>query len=138
MLRGVFPRPTLSAGDKVTLFIGALGDNQIVYVNGARVTPQTVDGATVIVLDPASLTDRNSLTYVFETPKGGVQPLYEHSVNTSLWGTVRVTHPAAPWTRSVFNGWALVMVLSEGRTGKATLKATADGLSAAALNFDVD
>jgi beta-galactosidase len=137
VLRGAFPRPALAAGDKVTLFVGALGNNQTVYVNGARVTPQSVDGAMVVVLDPASLNDSNSLTYVFETPKGGVQPMFEHSVNGSLWGTVRVTRPAPPWGRSVFNGWAQVIVQSTESTGKAVLKATADGLASAALAFEV-
>ena len=137
VLRGVFKRPATEPGDNVTLFIGTLGDNQTVYVNGNRVTPQTVDGATVVALDPASLAEQNSLTYVFETPKGGVQGLYDRSVNTSLWGTVRVTHPAEPWTRSVFNGWAQVIVQATESAGKATLKATADGLTAATLSFDV-
>jgi beta-galactosidase len=137
VLRGLFPRPVLAAGDKVTLFVGTLGNNQTVYVNGNRVTPQTVDGASVVTLDPAGLSERNSVTYVFETPKGGVQTLFEHSVNTSLWGTVRVTHPAAPWARSVFNGWAQVIVQSDGGTGRAELKAVSDSLSPASLVFEV-
>jgi len=91
----------------------------------------------VVVLDPATLAQSNSLTYVFATPKGGVQPMFEHSVGGSLWGTVRVTHPAAPWGRRVFNGWAQVIVQSTESAGKATLKATSDGLVPAALAFDV-
>jgi len=137
VLRGVFPRPAMKAGDTVALFIGTLGQNQTVYVNGKRVTPQTIDGASIVPLDPADLSDSNSLTYVFETPKGGIQPLFEHSVNGSLWGTVRVTHPAAPWARSVFNGWAQVIVQSVEDTGKAELRAVSDGLAAASLSFDV-
>ncbi|WP_443750748.1 beta-galactosidase GalA [Asticcacaulis solisilvae] len=138
VLRGGFARPAMAAGDKVTLFVGALGDSQTVYVNGTRVTPRTQDGAMVVELDPAVLAEQNSLTYVFETPKGGVQGLFDRSVNGSLWGTVRVTHPAQPWARSVFNGWAQVIVQSDGSgTGKAMLKATADGLAPASLGFDV-
>ncbi|WP_031236672.1 beta-galactosidase GalA [Asticcacaulis sp. AC460] len=137
VLRGQFARPDMAPGDVAVLFIDALADGQTVYVNGQAVTPKTIDGALVVELDAATLKDSNSLTYVFTTPQGGVQGMYDRSVGATKWGTLRITTPAAPWQRSVFNGWAQVIVQSTGEPGQATLKAVSDGLKPAVATFTV-
>ena len=53
------------------------------------------------------------------------------------WATLRLTTPAAPWQRSVFNGQAQVILQATGDTGRATLRAVSHGLSAAELVLDV-
>ncbi|WP_244874642.1 beta-galactosidase GalA [Asticcacaulis benevestitus] len=137
VLRGQFSRPTTQPGDKVSLFVADLAPSQRVYVNGLPVETTVVDGNRQVVLDVDGLKSENSLSYVIPTPKGGVPSLADVSVGGSRWGVVRINHPAGPWQRSVFNGWAQVIVQSTGVPGRATLKASGEGLSAATAQFDV-
>jgi beta-galactosidase len=48
---------------------------------------------------------------------------------------LRVTAPAAPWQRRVFNGWAQVIVQSTGQAGEAGLTAKSPGLAPATIRF---
>jgi beta-galactosidase len=50
---------------------------------------------------------------------------------------LRTTTPAAPWQRSVFNGWAQVIVQSTGQPGAATLSATSGELAETMLRFEM-
>ena len=117
------------------MFIDRLGADQVVYVNGRAVEATPVDGGLMVALDGARLKEDNSLAYVLATPEGGVQGMFERSVGTSKWGVLRVTAPAAPWRRRVFNGWAQVIVQSTGEAGEGALTATAAGLAPATLRF---
>ncbi|QBE61690.1 beta-galactosidase GalA [Pseudoduganella lutea] len=137
VLRGQFDRPRLAAGQSAMLFIDQLDPGQQVHVNGRRVTPEMVDGSPAVPLDPALLRDRNSVAYVLPTPADGVAGLFDRSAGTSRWGNVRVTTAAAPWRRSLFNGWAQVIVQSTGEAGTGTLTATAQGLAPTSLQFEV-
>ena len=105
------------------------------YVNGRAVEATPVDGGLMIALEGAQLNDTNSLTYVVATPKDGVQGMFDRSVGTSKWGVLRVTAPAAPWQRRVFNGWAQVIVQSTGQAGDASLTARAPGLAPATIRL---
>jgi beta-galactosidase len=49
---------------------------------------------------------------------------------------LRRTTPAAPWQRSVFNGHAQVILQSTGTAGRATLRASGEGLDAATVTID--
>jgi beta-galactosidase len=63
--------------------------------------------------------------------------MFDRSAGASRWGSVRVTTPAAPWQRSLFNGWAQVIVQSTGEPGTGTLTAAAPGLPSATLRFEL-
>ena len=78
-----------------------------------------------------------SVAYLVPTPEGGVQAMYERSVGTTKWGQLRVTQPAAPWQRRVFNGWAQVIVQSSGEAGTASLRARSGSLAPAVTQFEV-
>lgn len=91
-----------------------------------------VDGGLMVALDVAQLKQAYSLAYVVTTPQGGVQGMFDRSVGTSKWGVLRLTAPAAPWRRRVFNGWAQVIVQS---TGEAALTAKAAGLAPSTVRF---
>ena len=138
VLRGRFTRPATKDGDIVTLFIDQLDAAQKVYINGNLVSPREFDGALVVELDPALIKDDNSVTYVLPTPQGGVQGMFDRSVGTTKWGTLRVTTPAAPWQRSVFNGWAQVIVQSTGEPGLATLTATTGSLKSSTVRLNIE
>jgi beta-galactosidase len=135
VLRGQFARPAMAPGDVATIFVDRLDAGQRVYVNGRLVTPSEIDGALAVTLDPAMLKDTNSLSYVIATPEGGAQGMFERSVGTTKWANLRTTTPAAPWQRSVFNGWAQLIVQSTGTSGTATLKATSQGLKPAIVKL---
>lgn len=137
VLRGQVARPALAEGQSAMLFIDQLDPLQQVYVNGQLVTTQTVDGSLAAPLDAALLRDQNSLAYVLPTPPDGVAGMYDRSAGTGRWGGVRVTTPAAPWQRSLFNGWAQVIVQSTGEPGVGTLSATAAGLAPASVRFEL-
>ena len=89
-----------------------------------------------IDLDPAQLADHNTLTVVFATPPGGTRKLFDEAQGGRRWVTLRTTTPAAPWQRSVFNGHAQVILQSTGSPGRATLRASGDGLDGATLTLD--
>lgn len=137
VLRGQFARPQLSAGQSAMLFIDRLDPAQQVYVNGRAVTPQLVDGSLAVQLDAALLRESNSLAYVLPTPKDGVAGMFDRSVGGSSWGSVRVTTAAAPWQRSLFNGWAQVIVQSTGEAGSGTLNASGADVARASLQFEL-
>ncbi|WP_343731705.1 beta-galactosidase GalA [Duganella sp.] len=137
LLRGQFARPPMATGERIGLFIDQLDAAQSVYVNGRAVTPVKVDGGLMIALEGAQLKDSNSLTYALATPRDGVQGMFERSVGGSKWGVVRLIAPAAPWRRSVFNGWAQVIVQSTGAAGEAALTATGQGLSPSTLRLQL-
>ncbi len=137
ILRGQFVKPELKEGDKVSLFVANLSPDQKIYLNGTEIQGEAVAGGSRIQLDVPSLQPVNSVTYVFSTPKGGVPVLVDASVGESVWGSLRIEHPAAPWQRSVFGGWAQVIVQSTDGVGQGTLRASSTGLTSAAVSFDV-
>jgi len=131
-----FARPAVPAGERAVLFVGDIAPGQQLYVNGRAVTPRREEGIGAIDLDPALLSDNNTLTVVFATPPGGTRKLFDEAQGGRRWVTLRTTTPAAPWQRSVFNGHAQVILQSSGTPGRATLHASGDGLEAASLTFD--
>jgi beta-galactosidase len=137
VLRGQFARPAMANDGVIALYLDRLSGDQQVYLNGRLVQPKTVEGALVVELSPGLLEETNSLAYVAATPDGGVQGMFDRSAGTTKWGMLRVTTPAPPWQRSVFNGWAQVIVQSTGEAGQATLTAMSDSLEPASVRFDL-
>jgi beta-galactosidase len=137
VLRGQFARPPMEPGERVALFLDQLGGEQAIHVNGRAVRATQVEGGWMVALEGAQLKAENSVAYAVATPKDGVQGMFERSVGTSKWGVLRVTAPAAPWQRHVFNGWAQVIVQSTGEAGEATLTARSNGLTPSTIRFQL-
>ncbi|KQW50825.1 MULTISPECIES: beta-galactosidase GalA [unclassified Roseateles] len=137
VVQASFARPAAASG-RAALFVGDITPGQQVYLNGKAMTPRREDSMGVIDLDPAHLSDSNTLTLVFATPAGGTRKLFDDAQGGRRWLTLRTTTAAAPWQRSVFNGHAQVILQSTGSPGRATLRATGDGLNAADLVIDLD
>ena len=131
VLRGEFARPDLAPGESLNLFVPNLGAGQTVYVNGEPAITTATDGGDNVTLDPARLKDVNSLTYVFDTPTGGVPKLADASQNGVNWAILKVVTPAAAWQRHLFSGYAAVLVQATDASGTGTLTATADGMAPA-------
>ncbi|MGM9489283.1 beta-galactosidase GalA [Ideonella sp. YS5] len=136
VVRATFKRPAAPAGERVVLFLGDIAPGQQVFVNGRAVTPRRDEGQGAIDLDPARLEENNELAFVFATPPAGTRKLFDEAQEGRRWATLRMTTPAVPWQRSVFNGHAQVILQSTGAGGPATLRATSDGLTAASIRVD--
>jgi len=131
-----FARPAAAAGERAVLFVGDIAPGQQLYMNGKAVTPRREEGTGAIDFDPALLSESNTLSVVFATPPGGTRKLFDEAQGGRRWVTLRTTTPAAPWQRSVFNGHAQVILQSTGSPGRATLRASGDGLDGATLTID--
>jgi beta-galactosidase len=136
LVRGRIPRPTLAPGDRLVLFLADIAPGQQVIIDGRPMTPRREDGLAAIDLDPASLSASISVSYVFATPAGGLRKLLDDAGAAARWAMLRVTTPAAPWRRSVFNGRAQVIVQSSGGAGVGTITAVVDGLRAGMAHVD--
>jgi beta-galactosidase len=134
--RATFTRPVVAAGERVVLFVGDVAPGQQIYLNGHPVTTRPAEGMSALDLDPAQLADRNTLAIVFATPAGGSRKLFDQADGGKRWATLRTTTPAPAWQRSVFNGQAQVILQSTGEAGRATLRARAEGLDAAAVSIE--
>jgi beta-galactosidase len=138
VIRARFSRPTVAPGVHCLLFIGDLVPDQRVFINGREIKPQR-DGEELLVdLDPAALEAENTLTYLVKTPSGGIRTLIDAALDGARWATLRVTEPAGPWQRSVFNGHAqlIVQATHAGGDTRAIVSATSDGLAAASAQLD--
>ena len=136
MARATFARPVAAGGERVTLFIGDLGPGQSVYVNGRAITPRQAEGLWLLDLEPSQLAERNTLAIVFPTPAEGTRQRFDEAQGGRRWATLRITTPAGPWQRSLFNGHAQVILQSTGTAGPATLRVRGPGLPPATLTID--
>jgi beta-galactosidase len=136
VVRAVFARPAMAAGDRLVLFVGDIAPGQQVTLNGRAVAPRREAGMGAVDLDPTQLSDSNTLGIAFATPPGGLRKLFDEAQAGRRWVLLRRTTPAAPWQRSVFNGHAQVILQSTGTAGRATLRASGDGLDAASVTID--
>jgi len=139
VFRARFTRPTVAPGEHPLLFIGELAVDQRVFINGAEVKPRRDGEQLVVEVDPATLEPENTLTYVVKTPVGGIRPLIDASLEGARWATLRVTAPAPPWQRRVFNGRAQLVVQATrgGGNAKPIVTATGDGLASGSMELDL-
>jgi len=121
-VRTNFARPAAAALSGVVLFIGDVAPGQQVYVNGSAVTPRLEDGMDAIDLDPAQLSESNTLAIVFATPNDGTRKRFDEAQGGKRWATLRTATPAGPWQRSVFNGYAQVILQPTGQPGRDTAR----------------
>ena len=135
VLRARVTRPAVSAGDRLTLFLADVAPGQQVFVDGVPVTPGRENGLPVVDLDPARLHDTILVTYAFPTPGSGLRALFDGAKTGGSWALLRVTTPAGPWQRSVFNGHAQLILQSTGAAGTVSIKASADGLASGVVEL---
>lgn len=138
VIRAKFTRPLVPPGERLMLFVGDITLDQRVFINGREIQPRRDGEQLVVDLDPAVLELENTLTYVVKTPRSGIRTLIDAALDGARWATLRVTAPASPWQRSVFNGHAqLIVQATRGDGGRnAIVTATSDGLTAARVELD--
>jgi beta-galactosidase len=125
-LSGTFSLPAVPGG-ALELFLPTLGAKTTLWLNG-RELARDIDTATVgpdLRLDPAQLVAGLNRVQLIVTPFGDK---LNHIPEITRLGSVRVTTPAPPARRSLFNGLAQVIVQSTRESGAIRLTARSDGL----------
>jgi len=137
-VRGEFAAPQMEKGQSLRLFLARLGDQQTILLNGKEVFPKTEDGRLVLDVDPSSLSEMNSLTYLVKTPSAGVAKFADESQGGVNWATLRIATPGEPWQRSTFGGYAQILIQSTEEPGSGVIRATSPGLKDASLTLKLD
>ena len=124
--RGVFQIDNLAATTKVTLFAKSILDNQSIYVNGHLLKADaSKDQQIPAIVIPNSYLKQGKNEYAvtgkkLHRPNQWDQPNHDP-------GLVQIIDKAPEPTRTLFNGFAQVLVKVTGK-GPVTIKATADGI----------
>lgn len=135
-LRASFMRPPAAAGERIELLVKEIAPGQRLLVNGQAVAPRHDGEQWIVELDAAALRDDNTLELVLATPARGMRAVAHDADGGARWATLRVTTPAGPWQRRLFNGHAQVIVQSTGQPGTATLTATGDQLQSFEIRIE--
>ncbi|MDA3816356.1 MAG: DUF4982 domain-containing protein [Prolixibacteraceae bacterium] len=117
----------------ITLFYNCIGDKQTIYVNENEVTgilDREEQERYTIELDHLVLHDGANEIVIVATPYT-VNNSWE-SPNTNP-GVIQVVKSAEPYKRSLFNGYAQVIVQTGKPAGTIILKAFSEGLQEAAI-----
>jgi beta-galactosidase len=128
-----FDLPKLESGEKVSLLINALGPKQTVLLNGEPLyrDADPSHARTEVAIDATKLKPTGNTLRI-------ASPVFrEWRDREGLFqfhpASIRIETPAAPWTRSTFNGLAQVIVQSTGEPGEITLEASSDGMKPGSL-----
>ncbi|HEY9023037.1 MAG TPA: hypothetical protein VIP05_01965, partial [Burkholderiaceae bacterium] len=124
-----------AAGQRSVLFLGEVAPGAQFYLDGRAVMPRQESGMAAVDLQPGGAGE-STLSIVFRTPARGTRALFDAAQGGRRWASLRHTTPAAAWQRSVFNGQAQVILQTTGEAGRATLRATGEGLAPATLEIE--
>lgn len=130
IFRGSFHAPGFEKDAKLRLFIGHLGEEPTLYLNGQRVTQVALEGKNGLSaqLSADQLRPGINRVAVVVSPLIG-KPSPENVGKTSR-GAFQVVMPASPWKRHAFNGRAQVIVQTTAEPGEIAVTATGPGLAA--------
>jgi beta-galactosidase len=129
-LAGTLTLPAVPTGAGLELFLPSLGAKTTLWLNG-RELARDVDTSTTgpaLRLDPMQLVAGANRVQLLVTPFADKR---NHIPELTRLGSVRVTTPAPQAQRSLFNGFAQVIVQSTRQPGAIRLTAKADGLTPA-------
>ncbi len=129
-LAGAFTLATVPADAGLDLYLPALGAKTTLWLNGRELARNidTSANGPALRLDPAQLIVGVNRVQLIVTPFDDKR---NHIPELTRLGSVRMTTPAAPARRSLFNGLAQVIVQSTKEPGAIHLTAKSDGLTSA-------
>lgn len=124
-----FDAPEVVQGAKIHLLLNTLGKIQTATLNGHELYRDAAPDVAKaeIALDSANLKATGNVLRLTAVPiddRWARQRIWEEIVPATL----RVEIPAAPWTRSAFNGYAQVLVQNTEGEGPIVLRVESDGL----------
>jgi len=142
VLRARWQPSAKSEASRRTLFLPRLSPGQRVFVSGVDVTAAiTSNGSGVAAAFPASVVQKSGAQdIVIVVPGGGetvLGKLQDVGLNGNNVAYVQSVSAAEPWSRSLFNGYAQVIVrLGSGSARSERLVATAPRLKSASVDLN--
>ena len=129
VFEATFDAPRIPAGGSAALLLNALGPKQTVTLNGRTLMQDAAPNQSrvemaldALGLQPTGNTLRiEASRYAEWGAREGLRQFHP--------AAFRVTTPPAPWSRSVFNGLAQVIVQSSGGTGEIVIEGHRAGLT---------
>jgi beta-galactosidase len=130
-LSGALALPTVPADADLELILPAFGGKTTLWLNGRELAHDldTSAAGPALKLDPALLVAGLNRVQLIATPFDDKK---NHIPELTRLGSGRITTPAPPARRSLFNGLAQVIVQSMREPGEIRLTANSDGLVPAA------
>lgn len=126
--RGTFNLPENVSDAKVNLFYNAIGDEQVLYINGKTIS-ENLDKKSgerySFELDKKLLKAGQNEFSIVATPY--TVPNRWDTPNTNP-GVIQVIVPAKQYNRSLFSGYAQVLVQTSKEPGTIVLKAFSEGI----------
>ncbi|RYF94065.1 MAG: glycoside hydrolase family 2 protein, partial [Chitinophagaceae bacterium] len=118
--RGQFELANLSKEATVTFFYQKIGVQEVIFVNGTRVSSSTDDPQKFLL--PGNILKAGTNTvHIISTP---VHKVHDWDVINANPGMMQVKIVSEPWKRKLFNGYAQVIVQGDGTGGEIKLTAT--------------
>jgi beta-galactosidase len=135
-LSGAIALKTVPADADLRLILPTFGGKTTLWLNGRELAHalDTSAAGPALPLDPALLVAGLNRVQLIATPFDDKK---NHIPELTRLGSVRITTPAQPARRSLFNGLAQVIVQSTKEPGEIRLTAKSDGLTAAESTVSV-
>jgi len=133
--RGQFELPNDLSRVKIDFFYKCIGNEQIIFINGKTVSDKISQKQEqhTFILDATMVKPGKNEIAIVATPYK-VRNSWD-SPNTDP-GIVRVIIPAGQYSRSLFSGFAQVIVQASKEAGPIKLTAHSEGLASATLVLD--
>ncbi|GGB64177.1 beta-galactosidase [Flavobacterium suaedae] len=119
-----FKLDELSKKDKITFFYEKIGEETAVFVNGHLIAPSQEDSQKYVLNNGVLKQGINTL-HIIATP---IHKVNDWAVINSSPGIIQVITPSESWKRKLFNGYAQVIVQTDGSDNEITVTATAKDL----------
>ena len=128
-----FDLPPMDPGAYISILLGAFSSGAKVTLNNRELPSDSAKKVsdTEFRLDPSKLLKSGNLLRLEAKPN--LSPVDSETLGRFRPAFLRLVMPAAPWSRSVFNGLAQVIVQSTGEPGEVVLEAAGEGLRGAKL-----
>jgi beta-galactosidase len=141
ILRGEFEQSPTAAGAQTTLFLPVLNPRQRVLVAGQDLTARLQPAGAGLSLSLAGVALASGpvevLIVVPDEGAASLKVLDQIGGGGSNVAFVQRRIPAPPWRRSLFSGYAQVVVQAADGSGPATVRATAPGLEPATATLRI-
>lgn len=128
-----FKLDELSKKDKIAFFYEKIGEETVVFVNGHLITPSK-DDTQKYVLSQEVLKQGTNTVHIIAKP---IHKVNDWDIINSNPGIIQVITPSEPWKRKLFNGYAQVIVQTDGSDNEIVLLAKGEGLQSQTIKIKV-
>ncbi|MEP6929646.1 MAG: beta-galactosidase GalA [Flavobacterium sp.] len=129
--RGQFELKNNLRGNTVSFFYKKIGLETTIFVNGNIVTASAED-PDKYVLNTNILREGKNTIHIVAKP---LQKINDWDVMNTDPGIIQIITPSEPWKRKLFNGYAQVILQTDGSGNDIVLTASAKNLKTGVLNI---